>query len=71
MRKKRDALICNLHGIDKMETYDPKNREVAFAFQIHDSVGVLYATAHASPESFERQLQIIETYIANYRGIKL
>lgn len=61
-------MSCPLNGNETGERYSPPNVAVAFAFQMHDDVRMLYSFAHLkTQDSFMRQLAILEARIAACR----
>lgn len=58
---------CPMHSTP--ERLVPKNREVAFAIQLHDDTTTLFSQGHVSPEDFEKGLAVLETHIRTYRQL--
>ena len=64
---------CPLHnGADNhANRYNPKTREAALCYQLHDTLRAAFGLAHVSPESFEAQgLRMIEAHINAYRAMR-
>lgn len=52
---------------DNKERLSPKNGGIACCYQLHDSLRVLYAMAHQSPDSALKQIAVIEAQLAYAR----
>lgn len=68
MPDKHQSSPCPLDASNSgSDRYNPKNRETALCYQLHDSLRAAFAAAHVDPSSFGRALDALESHIWAYR----